>query len=52
MSKTWGTRTWTSVLSFGSQNHLMLWMVGFAEFGPQNSTAVILVGISGRHVAS
>jgi acetyl esterase/lipase len=32
---------------FRPQNHLALWMVGLAKFGPQNSTAAVLVGISG-----
>jgi hypothetical protein len=27
---------------FGPQNHPALWMVGFAEFGAQNSTVAVL----------
>jgi hypothetical protein len=29
------------------QNHLALWVVGFAELGPQNSVAAVLEGTSG-----
>jgi hypothetical protein len=36
---------------FGPQNHPALQMVGFAEFGPQNSTVAVPEGTSGgtRH---
>jgi hypothetical protein len=32
---------------FGPQNHLALWMAGFAEFGPQNSAVVVPEGTGG-----
>jgi hypothetical protein len=33
---------------FGPQNHPTLRMAGFAEFGPENSAATVLEGISGN----
>jgi hypothetical protein len=35
------------VLWFGPQNHPAPWMAGFAEFGPQNSVAVVPEGTGG-----
>jgi hypothetical protein len=37
----------TAVWWFGPQNHLALRMTGFAEFGSQNSAAMVPVGIGG-----
>jgi hypothetical protein len=42
----------TAVWWFGPQNHLALWMAGFAEFRPQNSTTVVLEGTRGIIVKS
>jgi hypothetical protein len=50
VSRTWGrahAAILTAVWWFGRQNHPTLRMVGFAEFGPQNSMTAVLVGIGG-----
>jgi hypothetical protein len=35
------------VWGFGPQNHPVLWMAGFVEFGPQNSTVAVPKGTGG-----
>jgi hypothetical protein len=50
VSRTWGHARvviLTVVCWFGPQNNLALQMASIAEFGPQNSTTVVPVGISG-----
>jgi hypothetical protein len=45
-----GTHTWCNThdgLVVEPQNHPALWMVGFAEFGPQNTATAVLEAIDG-----
>jgi hypothetical protein len=50
VSKTWGTHTRCNThdgLVVWASKPPNVWMVGFAEFGPQNLVAAVPVGMSG-----